>query len=155
MKGYKALLEGLYNRYGFQYELNKKYELNGELKWNKNGFHFCTRPEDTLRYVDAYNDDVIITEVEGTKDLILYEDEYYGFYDMYASSEIEILRILPREEFFEMVVKSKNPDRVARMVGLMPLTHDEIELIRCFYPNLKNTIDYYQNEEYVLKKRSN
>ena len=42
MKGYKVLLKGLINRYGYTYELNKKYVLNGELKWRKNCFHFCT-----------------------------------------------------------------------------------------------------------------
>ena len=153
MEGYKALLKGLYNRYGFQYELNKKYELNGELKWNKNGFHFCKRPEDTLRYVDPYKDEIEIAKVIGSKEIVLYEDDYYGYYDMYASSEIELIGILKREEFFSNVINSRVPDRVSRMVSLMPLTDDEIEIVRTFYPNLEFYINYYQNKEYILKKR--
>lgn len=97
MMGYKALKEGLINRYGYKYLLNKTYKLNGNLKWRENGFHFCIRPEDTLRYVDSWNDNIVVTEIEAGGELQLYEDDYYGYYDMYASSEMKILRVLSRE----------------------------------------------------------
>ena len=42
MKGFKLLDEGNINEYGHVYEFNKKYYLNGDLRWNYNGFHFCT-----------------------------------------------------------------------------------------------------------------
>ena len=151
MRGYKALREGLINRYGYQYLLNKKYRLNGNLKWRENGFHFCTRPEDTLRYVDSWNDNIVVTEVEASGDLILYEDEYYGYYDMYASSEMKILRVLSREELFEIIYNSNNDDRVRRLVSSIELTSNEINLIKEKYPRVIPTIEYYQNEEMILK----
>ena len=102
MRGYKALIDNLTNRYNYSYELGKKYILNGELKWMKNGFHFCLRPEDTLRYVDGFNDNIVFAEVEGGGELVLYEDEYYGYYDMYASSEMTILNILNKHDIFNV-----------------------------------------------------
>ncbi len=151
MKGYKVLNKGLINRYGFKYELNKKYKLDGTLKWKENGFHFCTYPEDTLRYIDAFNEEIDLTEVEGSGELQLYEDDYYGYYDMYASEEIIINRIVPREEFISMVVNSKNPDRVKRLISGIKLTEDEINFIRERYNNLDFYIDYYQINNTNLK----
>ena len=63
MKGYKLLDIGLINEYGYKYEFNKEYKLNGELKWNYNGFHFCTNIEDTLRYRDKNKDTFMIVEI--------------------------------------------------------------------------------------------
>ena len=153
MKGYKVLLSGLVNRYGTVYELNKKYILRGELKWRENGFHFCSRPEDTLRYIDAFNEEFDMAEVEGSGDLHLYEDDYYGYYDMYASSEMEIKRVIPREEWIRSVIDSKIPDRVKRLISTMKLTDDEIELIREKYnTSMDFYIDYYQNKDKELKR---
>ena len=124
MRGYKVLLKGLTNRYGFKYEVGKTYHLRGDLKWKENGFHFCKNPEDTLRYVDAFNEEIEFCEVEGSGKIVEYEDEYYGFYDMYASSIIELLRVVPREEIFNIVLNSHS-DRVKRYVTLIKLTPDE------------------------------
>ena len=95
MRGYKALNKDMINRYGNKYELGNKYYLNSGVPiWSKNGFHFCVRPEDTLRYVDGFNDEIEMVEVEASGTMILHEDEYYGFYDMYVSSEMEFKRIV-------------------------------------------------------------
>ena len=153
MKGYKVLLSGLVNRYGTVYELNKKYILRGELKSRENGFHFCSRPEDTLRYIDAFNEEFDMVEVEGSGDLHLYEDDYYEYFDMYASSEMEIKRVIPREEWIRSVIDSKIPDRVKRLISTMKLTDDEIELIREKYnTSMDFYIDYYQNKDKELKR---
>ena len=153
MRGFKALNWDLTNRYGFQYEIGVKYKLNGNLIWRENGFNFCTNPEDTLRYVDAYNEDIVFTLVEGSGELVLYEDEYYGFYDMYASSKMKILRIVSRHEVFEMIMESNNIFRVKRYASLMKLTLDEKREILKKYPSVKSTIDYYQSDEYILKRK--
>lgn len=152
MRGYKVLNKGLINRYGFQYELNKKYTLDGDLKWKENGFHFCKYPEDTFRYIDAFNEEVDLTEVEGSGEIQLYEDDYYGYYDMYASSEIEIKRIVPREEYISIILGSHNPDRVKRLITTMKLNDDEIEAIKKQYKELDFYIDYYQINKKELKK---
>ena len=154
MRGYKALNKGLVNRYGYKYELNRKYILNGELKWRENGFHFCTRPEDTLRYVDSWGSEIDVVEIEGSGELQLYEDDYYGYYDMYASTEIILKRIVPREELFRMIIDSNDDERVRRFVSSLELTSEEINTIRELYPRVNDTIDYYQNEETILKLKS-
>lgn len=147
MKGYKVLNKGLVNRYGYQYELNKKYILNGELKWSENGFHFCTYPEDCLRYIDGFNDEFDMTEIEAGGSIQQYDDDYYGYYDMYASSEMTITKVLSREEFISLVVNSKNENRVKRLINTVKLNEDEINLINAFYPKLKPYIDYYQYKD--------
>ncbi len=153
MRGYKALSSNLTNRYGFTYEIGKKYVLNGKLKWMKNGFHFCTRPEDTLRYINGYNDDFSIVLVDGSGELVLYEDDYYGFYDMYASSEMTIIGIVPRNEIFLDIINSKNYFRVKRYASLVRLEEYEKEEILKKYPELEDTIKYYQNDEFILKRK--
>ena len=62
MIGFKVFDYGLINRYGFKYELNKTYHTDGELRFgiDGNGFHMCKNIEDTLRYFDAFNDNIRI-----------------------------------------------------------------------------------------------
>ena len=151
MLGYKALDDNLINRYGFQYEVGKTYYLDGDLKWMKNGFHFCTRPEDTLRYVNGCCDYKIV-EVRGYGDLIKYDDEQYDFYDMYVSSIMDIIRIIPREELFDMIINTYD-DRVKRFIILSELNEEEKKIIINKYPNLEFYINYYQNKEHVLKRK--
>ena len=50
---YKGFDENLCCR-GFQYEVGKEYEQEGEIKCCSNGFHACTNPFDVLNYYDAY-----------------------------------------------------------------------------------------------------
>ncbi len=154
MRGFKALNKDLTNRYGYKYLVNKNYKLNGDLKWQQNGFHFCIRPEDTLRYVDSWSDNFVVTEIEANGELELYEDDYYGYYDMYVSSEMKILRVLSREELFEMVFNSNNVDRVKRLASSIVLTQDEIDLIKDVYPLAISTIEYYQTKEMILKLKN-
>ena len=49
---YKGFDENLCCR-GFQYEVGKEYEQEGEIKCCSNGFHACTNPLDVLDYYDA------------------------------------------------------------------------------------------------------
>jgi hypothetical protein len=82
MKGYKLLDIGYINEYGHKYEFNKTYELKGDLKWNYNGFHFCTHIEDTLRYRDKNKDDFVIVEVLASGEITdgsNLENGYYGY----------------------------------------------------------------------------
>ena len=100
MNGYKLLDDGFVNEYGFSYEFNKKYYLDGELRWNYNGFHFCTHIEDTLRYRNKDSDSFVIVEVFASGDIVdgsTLENDYYGYESGYASSEIKLLRILSRD----------------------------------------------------------
>lgn len=104
IKGYKAFNADLTNRYGIPFEEGKKYSVNGHAVFGNhgNGFHFCERLEDTLRYFDAMDGEVLFAEVVGSGDIVEYSDEYYGYYDMYAATEIEVLRVLTREDIINM-----------------------------------------------------
>lgn len=149
MKGYKLLDIGLINERGSVYEYNKKYILRGDLKWNYNGFHFCTHIEDTLRYRDKNKDDFMIVEVLATGEIIdgsNVENDYYGYETGYASSEMEILREVSREEMINIVLDSRNIDRITRLILSIPLTEEEINKIKERYPNqiVQQYIEYYQ-----------
>ena len=69
---------------------------------------------------------------------------------MYASSEMKILRVLSREELFEIIYNSNNDDRVRRLVSSIELTSNEINLIKEKYPRVIPTIEYYQNEKFLF-----
>ena len=52
-KGYKALNKDMTTRYGnMTYELNKEYNLEGDVIPCKNGYHFCKRLIDICEYYD-------------------------------------------------------------------------------------------------------
>lgn len=149
MKGYKLLDIGYINEYGHKYEFNKIYELKGDLKWNYNGFHFCTHIEDTLRYRDKNKDDFVIVEVLASGEITdgsNLENDYYGYETGYASSKIQLLREVSREELINIVLKSKNIDRITRLILSIPLTKEEINLIndKCQNQIVTQYIEYYQ-----------
>lgn len=160
MKGYKLLDIGLINEYGFKYEIDKIYTLNGELKWNYNGFHFCTHIEDTLRYRDKEKGTFEIVEIESLGNLVdgsNIENDYYGYETGYATDIFKIIRIIPREELILEVLKSKNIDRVTRLISSIPLLQEEIELIKNKYnfDIIEQYINYYQyndKEAFTRKK---
>ena len=49
---YKGFDENLCCR-GFQYEIGKEYEQDGEIEFCRSGFHACTNPFDVLNYYNA------------------------------------------------------------------------------------------------------
>ena len=78
--GFKAFDSKTNNRYGMHFEEKKVYSVDGNIKFGTcgNGYHMCTNLEDTLRYVDNY-DDIVIGEVVGFGDIDQYDDEYNGY----------------------------------------------------------------------------
>ena len=154
MIGYKALDKNLINRTGTYFEIGKKYIVkDNNIKWGSNGFHFCTNIEDTLRYVDTENDNYSIVEVSSNGNMIMHEDDYYGYYDMYVSDEIEILRQISREELFNIVYTSNNVQRMQRLITSIKLTLEEINLVKEKYPSLTLFINYYQNNDKLAFER--
>lgn len=157
--GYKCFNEDLTNRYGMQFEVGKKYKVNGNIKFGNdgNGFHFCKNMEDTFRYFDAMNEEVSVCLVKGSGEIKEHFDNYYGYYDMYATEEIEILKKLSREEIINIGI-NLDEVRAKRFVSLFKLSKIEKELfLNTFIKSIevKDAVMYYQEHDtkvYMKKK---
>ena len=125
--GYKGFNKDFTNRYGNKFEIGKVYHADGEIKWgnNGNGFHLCTNIEDCFRYVDP--DTSVITEVIGFGKMKEYDDEYYGYYDMYVCENLRIVRVISREEIISMMLNTY-VDRRNRFIRDFNLTEEELKL---------------------------
>jgi hypothetical protein len=159
--GYKAFNVDLTNRYGEKFEVNKTYSTSGPISFgNKgNGFHFCKNIEDTLRYFDAVESEVVIAEVIGTNDIVTAEDEYNGYYDMYCARTIKIHRIIERKELVQMfLLRITSEPRVSRFIQLFKLTEEELEMFKLRYASsiqIMDAIAYYQEgKKDVYEKRN-
>lgn len=156
IEGYKCFNEGLINQYGIKFEVGKEYHANGDIQFHQNGFHMCQNLEDTLRYFDAINGKVDITKVIGYGQICQYDDEYNGFYDMYAVEYLKIVQVLNHDEVIDYALKLY-PERVKRFLSLYKLNSDEIILFKeKFYQDISvlMTIEYYQeNNTKVYQKK--
>lgn len=72
IKGVKAFEKGLKCK-GFQFEENKEFTYEGELKICESGFHFCKNPLDVLNYYDLCDSE--FAEVEATGQTVDHEDD--------------------------------------------------------------------------------
>lgn len=156
--GFKAFDSKTNNRYGMHFEEKKVYSVDGNIKFGTcgNGYHMCTNLEDTLRYVDNY-DDIVIGEVIGFGDIAQYDDEYNGYYDMYAVRKLYIRRFISREEMIKMMLEV-DENRAFRFIQFFPLSDDEKEMFKLAYASKEKVLDgisYYQEgdtEVYARKK---
>lgn len=133
--------------------MDTKYKLDGEVKWSQNGFHFCKRPEDTLRNFDDFNNELEIALIQASGNIIGYDDEYYGYYDMFASSEYKIIRVMSREEIVREVLTSKNIFRQKRLLERMRLTEEQLKLFKGLSEELDDIISYYQYHDTKVYQR--
>ena len=162
-KGYKCFDKGLINRYGTKFEVGKEYHCDKEIKFGNdgNGFHVCKRLEDTLRYFDAMEGEIDIAEVSCHGKYQEFEDDYNGYYDMFAYEYLKIDKVLTREEIIDYGLNLYD-FRVKRFISLYKLTNEEIKLFKDkFNTNIDvlNTIAYYQEKDseafnhYTKKKK--
>ncbi len=155
--GYKAFNEGLLNIHNVKFEIGKEYVVENKYKDYK--FHFCKNIEDTLIYYRKNN--IEICKVLGYGDITNYYNDYYGVYDIYASSKIKILHKLSREEIINLIlnISSYSIDRIVRFISLFKLSNEEIELFNNNYNNCEDIIDaikYYQcNDKKVYERKYN
>lgn len=150
MKGYKAFYKGLINKNGFQFEEGKTYSIGGKVEYGEkgNGYHFCKRLEDTLRYFSE-EEDIEFAEVTSLGELAEYHDHYFGFFNMYCTNKLRIDRVLTREEVINMFLEMNGyrNERLNRFLSLFPLTSEEIILFKNKFKDEKDIIDiifYYQ-----------
>ena len=149
IKGFKSFNHGLISEYNFTFKENTCYHLDGKIKYQKNGFHFCERLEDTLRYYTAMKDDIDIARVVGFGKVIKQEVEGYTVddYEVLVASDIKILNVMSRKEIIdEMLSHQSNFDRMSRFISLYKLTEEEIQVLKSSleYEGLNKYIDYYQ-----------
>lgn len=148
IKGFKAFNKDMTNRYNEEFEEGKEYTISGPLKFGNdgNGFHFCKRMEDTLRYFNAFEEEIKIAAVISNGSVVEYYDDYYGYYDMYATSSIFIEHIYTREEIINKFLK-EHEYSVDRFLKGFKLTKEEINLFKEKYNKniqILKTIAYYQ-----------
>ena len=150
--GYKSFNENNKDISGKVLEEEKSYHANGMIKYgiNGNGYHFAKKLEDTLRY--QLNDDDFLTrpniaKVIGFGDIVESFDEYYGYYELYAASNIKILKYLKEDEIIAYALKL-NETRMLRFVSLYRLNSDEIKLFKNKYLSVDLALLYYQMKIY-------
>ncbi len=147
--GYKAFYKNLKNSYGFSFQIGKHYHIDGEIKFGTtgNGFHFCKNIEDTFRYVGGLEEEFEVCQVLGSGTIVEFQDEYYGYYNMYACSDLVILRKLSREEILHLAYRM-TPTSLERFFQGFMLTPEEIvyfqENIDLQRQDLQKTLAYYQ-----------
>ena len=150
MIGYKAFDYDLVNRYGMKFDLNVEYSLSGELKFgnNGNGFHFCTNLEDTLRYVDGAN--AIIVMVEALGNLKQYDDEYNGYYDMFVTNKIKIIKVLTKEDILKYMFKLPEFRMIRLISSYFQFSEEDLQMLEMLYQNndgIIKAIKYYQRND--------
>ncbi len=155
--GYKLFNKDFTNRYGMKFEIGQKYIKEGNVRFgvHGSGFHFCKNFEDTFRYFDS-SEGFILAQVIGSGDIVEYNDDYYEFYDMYASSELTIIKIISREEIMEMAKDICNIEyKIRRFIQLFHMTDDEEKQLIKVNPSLEDTINLYKSykKEYILNKK--
>lgn len=164
-QGFKAFNKNMTNQYGLQFKEGKIYQIPDNIVLTKGimgtGFHYTPYLEDTLRYVNGMIEEIKIARVTAGKEIITFDDEYNGYYDISATREITINHILTRQEILNHMLK-QNDYSVIRFVQGYKLTAEEIDkIIKKFRynPSLSLAIDYYQNgnrdaynEFYKVKK---
>ncbi len=153
IKGYKCFNKDFTNRYGSTFEVGKTYHCNGEIKFgnNGNGFHMCKRLEDTLRYFDAVDDEVIICEVTGHGKYAEGKDDYYEYYDMYSCEYITIDKRLSRDEIRDYGL-NLSYHRAKRFVSSYHLNPSELQM---FKNKFQDDIDVYKAILYYQEGQTN
>ena len=152
IRGFKAFHYPMKNRYGKVFEENHIYTIPGELRFgnNGNGFHFCKRLEDTLRYFPGMEEEISIAKVSALGRFLERNDEYNGYYDMYCTNKIRIDKILNRSEIVNPYL-SLDEERVIRFLQGFCLTKEELEFFKLRYedhPRIMDAISYYQEKNY-------
>lgn len=153
ISGFKCFYSGLVNRYGEKLELDKKYVCNEPVKFQSKGYHICANLEDTLRYFD-FNREIDICEAIGYPEYVKYDDEYYGYYDMYVCQGLLLKRKLTREEILQMA-DSMSVGKFKRFSKNYKLTEEEYEYFKNKYRNnidVTNHLIYYYEDKNIYSK---
>lgn len=147
IRGFKAFNFDKTNRYGMVFSEGETYTVDGEVKFGVrgNGFHMCMHLCDVFRYF-SNDEGIAVAEVIGNGKLADYNEPYFGYYDMYAVSELTIVRFLKREEIINKMLEDCDFN-VKKFIMTFTLSEDEkVLFLRKFRRNIDIlcSILYYQ-----------
>ena len=154
ISGFKCFYSGLVNKYGEKLELDRKYICSEPVKFRSKGYHICANLEDTLRYYDGVNRKVEICEAIGYPEHVKYDDEYFGYYDMYACGGLLLKRILTRQEIIEKA-DSMHSEAFKRFSRDYRLTAEELDYFKNKYRNNNDVmlhLTYYYEDKDIYNK---
>ncbi len=157
IRGYKIFIGNkncFVNNYNQTFKIGEIYEVRVQIKPKGLGYHFALRLEDTLRYGNAKEEEFILCEVTALGNIVEYEDEYYGYYDLYVTDKIRIDKILTRNEIIDYALKL--PDyRLVRFIATMKSDNEEIKLFLNRKTEVLKYIEYYHygnKDAFKIKK---
>lgn len=129
IEGYKVFDSNFKTFNGIPFEEGAYMHVDGDIKAGPcggHGFHLCLNFEDTFRFMA---DNPILCEVIGFGKISKeYIDEYNGYFDIYACSDIYIKRIVPREEIIQMAINLPD-DRLERLIITYKMSDEEVKKI--------------------------
>ena len=127
LRGYKAFNKDHTNRYGKPFLEGEIYKTEGPLRFGNdgNGFHMAKNLSDVFRYFDAEHDNVSVARVTGFGNSVEFNDEYYGYYDMYAFEYLRVDHFMSRAEIIETMLRCKTPYLLVHFFQTFSLTEEE------------------------------
>ena len=151
--GFKAFNNDMTNQYGLQFEEGKTYKIPDDIRLTKGisgtGFHYTPYLEDTLRYVDGMIEEIKIARVTADKEIVSFDDEYNGYFDIKATRELTIEHILSREEIISHML-NKSIFSMERFIQGFKLNAEEIKRIKEKFNTsvtINLAISYYQEQD--------
>lgn len=151
--GFKAFNKDMKNQYGIQFEEGRVYKIPEDIVLTKGptgtGFHYTPYLEDTLRYVNGMIEEIKIARVIAKKEIITFDDEYNGYYDISSTREIVIDHVLTREEIMTYML-NRSSMSMQRFIKGYKLTEQELNIIKEKYKNdisVNLAISYYQEQD--------
>lgn len=158
-QGFKAFNKNMENRYGVKFEEGKTYSIPDNLALTAGicgtGFHYTPYLEDTLRYVNGMEEEIIIAKVTASREILTFDDDYYGYFDISATRELTINHILSREEIINHML-NRNNLAIERFIKGYKLTEDEINQIKAKFEHdisVSLAISYYQENDTETYKK--
>ena len=134
VKGYKALRKNMTTKYGNMiYELNKEYNLEGDIVPCRNGYHFCKRLIDVSVYYNTEESRVF--EIESCGEVIDLDNKS-------VTNNIKLIREISLKEYKEHIEKN-----------LEELVNDEDYEVRREVARQEQGLDKLINDEDFVVRR--
>lgn len=153
LRGYKAFNKDHTNRYGKPFVENKIYKTEGTLKFGNDGhgFHMAKNLSDVFRYFDAEHDNISVARVTGFGDFQEYNDEYYGYFDMYVFEYLRVDHFMSREEIIATMLKCHSPHLLLHFFQTYPLKEAEKVLFAREFRNDREVMPHLLFYQYGFK----